>query len=196
MKGANTTMSSRGKKKRRDLAEANAAMELPKTMLEIENAVAAEACISAEIKALDRIAKREESAMRSGLAGLQADRQVEFHRKADMRRTVIGALERNGITLHDLEDEFERGREAGFQAAAMPIIKCCYAGIILALHDVFGFGQERCYRAIKAVDEKTLFSLHHSELADEVMEKTGIKLELDEPFERVQKIERSQHHEG
>jgi hypothetical protein len=82
------------------------------------------------------------------------------------------------------------GRQEGFRQAAEPIIKCCYAGIILALHDEFGFGENRAFRAIKAVDEKIIWALNHSELCDEVLAKTGLELLLDEPFERVQKIEK------
>ena len=106
------------------------------------------------------------------------------------RQQKIAGLIQNGITPRDLEDEFEKGREEGFKQAAEPIIKCCYAGIILALHDEFGFGENRCFRAIKAVDEKIIWALHHSELADEVLEKTGLELDLDEPFSRVKKREK------
>ena len=102
------------------------------------------------------------------------------------KQQVMAELIRNGITPKDLEEEFQRGREAGFKEAAMPIIKSCYAGICIALHDEFGFGGKRCFRAIKAVDEKIVWAIDHSELADEVLEKSGLTLILDEPFERVQ----------
>lgn len=102
------------------------------------------------------------------------------------KQQVMAELIRNGITPKDLEEEFQRGREVGFKEAAMPIIKSCYAGICIALHDEFGFGDKRCFRAIKAVDEKIVWAIDHSELADEVLEKTGLTLILDEPFERVQ----------
>ena len=65
------------------------------------------------------------------------------------------------------------------------IIKCSYAGIILALQEEFGFDEEQCFRAIQAVDNKTIWSLNYSELADEVLEKTGLELNLDEPFNRI-----------
>ena len=97
----------------------------------------------------------------------------------------IAGLIQNGITAADLENEYERGRAEGFRQASWPIIKSCYAGICVALHDEFGFGQERCLRALKAVDEKTLFALNHNELVDEMLDKTGIRLNLDEPFDRV-----------
>ena len=99
----------------------------------------------------------------------------------------MAGLVQNGITPKDLQDEFQRGRETGFKEAAEPIIKSCYAGICIALHDEFGFGENRCYRAIKAVDEKIVWALNHQELVEETLEKTGLTLQLVEPFERVQK---------
>ena len=97
----------------------------------------------------------------------------------------IAGLIQNGITADDLQKEYERGRADGFKDASWPIIKSCYAGICVALHDKFGFGQQRCLRALKAVDENILYALNHQELVDEMLEKTGIRLNLDEPFDRV-----------
>lgn len=97
----------------------------------------------------------------------------------------IEALIKNGITTKDLEESYENGRLEGFKQAAIPIVKSCYAGICTALHDEFGFGTERCYRAIKAVDEKIIYALNHQELVDEVLQKVGLDIEFDAPFDRV-----------
>lgn len=99
----------------------------------------------------------------------------------------LKGLIQNGITPEDLQREYERGREDGFREAGMPIIKSCYAGICAALHDEFGFGEDRCFRAIKAVDEKVLWALNNQELVDEVLEKTGLRLDFGDNFDRVQK---------
>ncbi len=137
-----------------------------------------------EIKRIEREIQKMKS---GGFTGMMAQDKEEFLRRVKVHEQVRKIVEHNGITAQDLDDAREDGRREGFKQAAEPIIKCCYAGIILALHDEFGFGQSRCFRAIKAVDEKIIYALNHSELCDEVLEKTGIALELDEPFERVQK---------
>lgn len=124
---------------------------------------------------------------RGSYSGIRAANEENFRRKLEAHEQVRKIIEHNGITAKDLDDAREAGRQEGFKQAAEPIIKCCYAGIILALHDEFGFGENRAYRAIKAVDEKIIWALNHSELCDEVLEKTGLILELDEPFDRVQK---------
>ena len=68
----------------------------------------------------------------------------------------------------------------------MPIIKCCHAGIILVLHDNFGFTDEQCFEAVSAVDNKTIWALNHLELAEEVLDKTGIEI-VDDAFDRVKR---------
>lgn len=169
--------------RRREARMAKAAMNLPKMQREIENTRAEEKQIQQEIKQMEAQMKQ------GGLSGLRAEAEARFRRQMQAHELVTNALEKNGITLQDLEKEYERGREEGFRQAGMSIIQCCYAGICIALHDTFGFGEERCYRALKACDEKILWALNHSELAEEVLEKTGLTIDWDDPFERVQKKE-------
>ena len=106
----------------------------------------------------------------------------------------IAELIKNGITPHDLQREHEKGRNQGFKEAAMPIIKCCHAGIILVLHDNFGFTDEQCFEAVSAVDNKIIWALNHLELAEEVLDKTGIEI-VDDAFDRVQRKSPSVHDE-
>lgn len=138
-------------------------------------------------KDIDDMASIIENTNAGGFTGMMRKEQEKFRRTVEAHERVRKIIEHNGITAQDLDDAREEGRQEGFKQAAEPIIKCCYAGIILALHDEFGFGENRCYRAIKAVDEKIIWALNHSELCDEVLEKTGLRLDLDEPFSRVTK---------
>lgn len=141
-------------------------------------------------KDIDDMARAMENANAGGFTGMMRREQEKFLRTVEAHEQVRKIIEHNGITAQDLDDAREAGRQEGFKQAAEPIIKCCYAGIIIALHDEFGFGENRCYRAIKAVDEKIIWALNHSELCDEVLEKTGLRLDLDEPFSRVSKSEK------
>ena len=125
-------------------------------------------------------------AQRRAMMRNQINKNQQLIANYSKQQRVAGLIQ-NGITPKDLEEEFQRGRETGFREAAEPIIKSCYAGICIALHDEFGFGESRCFRAIKAVDEKIVWALNHQELVEETLEKTGLTLQLDEPFERVQK---------
>lgn len=165
-------MGSRGKKKR-ELREHTAHEALKQLQM-----------VKAQMDQIDAEIKR----VRSGdFTGSRQLRNEAFRRKKSVTDQVIKILERGGITSQDLDDAWARGREEGFRQAGENIVKCCYAGIILALHDEFGFGEHRCFRALKAVDERTIYALNHYEMVDEVLQKTGLKLELDDPLERVQR---------
>ena len=100
---------------------------------------------------------------------------------------LMAGLAQNGITPKDLEKEYHRGYQDGLQAASLPMIKTCYAAICLALHDEFDFGEDEYFRALTRVDERLLWTLENQELVDEVLEKTGLTIQFDEVFERVQK---------
>lgn len=97
----------------------------------------------------------------------------------------IAGLIQNGITPDDVRNEYERGRQEGFSQAGVAITKSCYAGIILALKEEFGFDEDQCFRAISAVDKKIIWAISHVELADQVLKETGLRLDLDDPMERV-----------
>ena len=106
------------------------------------------------------------------------------------RQQRIAGLIQNGITGKDLKEAYNRGMEEGFRQAGMSIIKSCYAGICIALKEQFGFGEGRCYRALKAVDEKIIFALNHQELTDEALEKAGIRIDFGQAFDRVEEAKK------
>ena len=99
----------------------------------------------------------------------------------------MDALYQNGITQADLDKAYEQGRKEGFWQASFPIIRACYAGICIALHEKYGFGKKRCYELLVIADEKAQMALSDQELADEALEKTGLIIDFDEPFDRVQR---------
>lgn len=168
--------------RRREAREQQARMKLSGGgQMKMENALSMS---KDEIKRMEREIQKMQS---GGYLGMMERDREQFQRRMEVHDQVRKIIEHNGITARDLDEAREAGRQEGFKQAAEPIIKCCYAGIILALHDEFGFGENRAFRAIKAVDEKIIWALNHSELCDEVLEKVGLELCLDEPFDRVQK---------
>ncbi len=111
------------------------------------------------LSARDEIASRLEEAaqpLKRGYSAMVEAERERYRFNSEARAKVCELIEQNGITLEDLDAAREQGRLEGFQQAGLPIIKSCYAGICLALHDEFGFGEERCYRSIKAVGAKLL----------------------------------------
>lgn len=92
----------------------------------------------------------------------------------------MDALVKNGITIKDLEDNFNKGYEAGFAVASGPVIKTCYAAVCLALNEIHGFGMKRCRDVLNLVDAKILYSLTSMEIVEEVLEKIGLQLDFGE----------------
>lgn len=103
----------------------------------------------------------------------------------------IKALLKNGITPEDLEKEYQKGFEAGFKAGAPVAFKAIYAAVCMALHDLHGFGHDRCAKVLMAVDEHVANSLTSEELIDEAWKKVGLYLNFDEPFDRIEDARRA-----
>lgn len=98
----------------------------------------------------------------------------------------VAGLIQNGITPEDVKREFDRGYEAGFKDASVPIIKACYAAVCLALNEEFGFGAARSMRVLKSLDDKLVMTLTHDELTQEVFDRMDLTINWDEPFDRIE----------
>lgn len=102
------------------------------------------------------------------------------------REQKVKALLKNGITPEDLEKEYETGFKEGFKAAAPATFKAVYAAVCMALHDLHGFGHDRCAKVLMAVDDHVAHCLTSEELIEEAWEKIGLYLNFDEPFDRIE----------
>ena len=85
------------------------------------------------------------------------------------------------------EREYERGAERH-------AIKMIFAGMCLAMKEEFGFGTQRIYRMLTATQKYLQPGAYFTtaELIDEVLEKTGIRLDFDDPFDMVERIEKGE----
>ena len=110
-------------------------------------------------------------------------------RMEEARQKKMDELERNGITMQDLKANYDKGFHEGFKKAAEPIVRGCYAGVCLALNDLYGFGHKRCADVLNALDEHITMSLTTTEIIDEVWKRMGLKLEFTEAFERIREVD-------
>lgn len=102
------------------------------------------------------------------------------------KQKKMDELQRNGITLADLQANYDKGFHDGFKKAAEPIVRGCYAGVCLALNDLYGFGHKRCADVLNALDQHITMTLSSVEAIDEVWNRMGLKLDFKDPFERIQ----------
>lgn len=93
----------------------------------------------------------------------------------------INAMCKNGITPKDVDDAYAQGRKDALHSVSEYCMKDCYAGFLLAAHEVFGFGHQRCMRLLLAADERICNSLASDEAIEEVFEKVGVKIDFYSP---------------
>ena len=105
--------------------------------------------------------------------------------KEELQKRLI----KNGITVADLKENYDKGWQDGFHESGDMVIRSCYAAICLALNDLHGFGQKRCMDVLNAVDEHMTMTLSSREAIDEVYKRMGLMIEFKEPFDRVREVE-------
>ena len=101
------------------------------------------------------------------------------------KAAAMARLLQNGITPEDLKKEYDAGFEAGFGASAEPMIKSMYAAVLLAAHDVYGFGSKRGVRLLNAIDRALTDTLTSTELMEKVYADIGVEMDFTQPVERA-----------
>lgn len=99
-------------------------------------------------------------------------------------------IEKNGITLEELRKAEDEGYNRGVTVGIENTMRTCYASICLALHELHGFGRDRCAKVLNNVDEKITMSLTSEEAIREVYDQMGLEIVFKGmPGERVEVVE-------
>ena len=104
----------------------------------------------------------------------------------------LKAMMKNGLTQADLDREYDRGFKHGRLTATEPAVKTCYAAFCLAMKEVLGFGHARAKRVLERADAILLESLSSAETVDEVLRRVGLRINFNEPFDRIEELEETQ----
>lgn len=118
----------------------------------------------------------------------QAQKAIPKYRRGMTQEDRVKALLKNGITPDDMQKSFEEGYRAGWTAGANNMLKTSYAAFILALREHFRFWRKRCKRVLQTADHTVMTSLGHEELVEQVWEDIGLRLNFDEPFDRIEEV--------
>ena len=110
-----------------------------------------------------------------------AKKQQPRYNKRYTSEQRINAMCKNGITPKDVDDAYHRGYKEAITNVSDYCMKDCYAGFILAAHEVFGFGHERCLRLLRAADDRICNSLASDEAIEEAFRKVGVKIDFYKP---------------
>jgi len=144
------------------------------------------------------------------LSGREARRYGERERKREERQKSMDAwwalspeeraqrikdnaaferINRNGITLDDVKKAEDESYQRGVNVGIENTMRTCYAAICLALHELHGFGKERCAKVLNNVDERITMALTSEEAIREVYNEIGLTIEFrDMPGERIREV--------
>lgn len=88
-------------------------------------------------------------------------------------------ISKNGITIEDMHkaetDAYSKGVQDGKDGA----VKTCFAAICLTLHELHGFGKERCSKVLNDVYDKLQFTLTSQEAIQEVYDTIGLQIRFN-----------------
>ena len=99
------------------------------------------------------------------------------------------AMCKQGISPKDLQDAYNKGYDVGVKRASDYALKDAYAGFLLAAHEVFGFGRDRCRRLLYAADERVCNSLASEEAIEEVFKTVGVSINFFDPDRITETLE-------
>lgn len=106
----------------------------------------------------------------------------------DLRINKKRELERNGITIKDLEENFNRGFKEGVNQSTDMVTRAAYAAAILALRQTYRFGTKRLLRFLTAMDDNIVSCVDRDDIVEKCWNDAGIKLVDGEGVERIQAI--------
>jgi len=134
---------------------------------------------------LRRIAEREEKKQRNQRA-MQAFWNLSPAERQQRIQDdkMLSNIQRNGITIEDLDKAAQDGYRDGNKIGAESTMKICYAAAAMVLHEKLGYGKKRCMDFLNAMDEKVIYSLDSQEAIQQVYDDIGLQLRFtDDPLE-------------
>lgn len=134
-------------------------------------------------RAQRRKAEREKRS-REYLNGLYL-RQKEYDRKLTEGQKELDRLK--ATTSQDIIDlAYQKGYREGMAEGSKLIIKRYYSATIMALNELYGFGQQRCIKTLHRIEECLIENLTDIDLVEAVQKKLGIEIDMDEGINRAQ----------
>lgn len=125
----------------------------------------------------------------SNRASRRADKKKQSRHQRMTPEQKEKAMCKNGISPKDLQEAYEKGYNEGVKRASDYCLKDAYAAFLMAAHDVFGFGRERCRRLLYAADERVVNSLASEEAINEVFKTVGVAIDFYDPDRITETLE-------
>lgn len=130
--------------------------------------------------------RRQERYLRSkqGLQDIQHDEKV-LEQTIQLYGAVVNKLD--AMTKDDVTQRaYKKGYDDGVAESAHKVIYRYYTATMMALHELFGFGQERCIRTLRKIDECIVRHLTDDELVEATKKAVGVDIDMNEGINRAQ----------
>lgn len=108
--------------------------------------------------------------------------QSAYGRMMQKREAVKARLEQNGITIRDLEQEFERGYKAAQADLTRYQMQMFYCAAGIAAHDTFRFGQKRISRLLNRIQTIMTEEICTGDITERMKRETGLDV-VDEGYD-------------
>ncbi len=94
-------------------------------------------------------------------------------------------LFKNGITLDDMQREYDKGAADGRRFGEDFAFHTIYAVFLITMIDHYGMDQEKAIELLRYMDKQVMLCVADDELTKETYERTGIEIDWRDPIERV-----------
>lgn len=85
-------------------------------------------------------------------------------------------IQKNGITIEDMYNAETEAYSQGVQAGKDAAVRTCFAAICMTLHEMYGFGKDRCSKVLNDVYDKLTMALTSEEAIQEVYDTMGLEI--------------------
>ena len=109
----------------------------------------------------------------------KAPKMVNPWSNEELEKAIPNALVRNA---------YMKGMEEGFKQATLEMVERLYGAVVIGLKEEFDFEDEDCLKALEAIDSKMRFCIENEEVAEEALEKAGIRINMTEAMHGVESI--------
>lgn len=93
---------------------------------------------------------------------------------------AVARIEKNGITLEDLEQQYNLGVQDGRKAGMEQTFETLFAAMALALNELHGFDAEQCVEVLNLVHDKTYYALSKDDAIQEAYDKLGLQITFND----------------
>ena len=89
-------------------------------------------------------------------------------------------IQKNGITVEDMYRAENEAYAKGIAAGKDATVRTCFAAVCMALHEMYGFGKDRCSKVLNNVYDKLTMALTSEDAIQEVYDTIGLEIHFSD----------------